>query len=105
MLARRHHRVSGLVHEQRRAHVVDLGPRLDDARADVDDRLDDAVLGPGNDDGPHAALDGIARLPRAEHLLVRLVQHDAREQCVVAEPAAVAQHRDRPRDLFAGQHL
>ena len=76
---------------------VELGPLLDHARADVDDRLDDAALGTGDDDRAHAALDRVARLPLREHVLGRLVQHDAREERAFGEATAVAQDRDRAR--------
>ena len=103
--ANRADRLRGLVHEQGRADRLDFGPRFDHPRADVDDRLDHAALGTGNDDTAQTPLDGIAGLPPREHLLHRFVQHDAREQRAVGDPAALAQDRDRALDLVTREHL
>ncbi len=79
--------------------VDDLAPR---------DRHDDLVqlhAGSGHDDEPHLALDGIARLPAREVVLVGLVQHDVREQRRLGDATRRAHDLDRALDLVAGQHL
>lgn len=98
-------RLRGFVHEKGGPHGGNLFPTLDHARADLDDGLDHSALRAGNDDAAQPPFDGITRLPLREHVLDRLVQHDAREQRTLGQAAAVAQHGHCTLHFRAREHL
>ena len=91
-------------HQQRRPHVGVVTPLDDLAGGHRHDHLVEVHARAGHDDHARRRSTGSPAFQR-DLVLVRLVQHDVREQRVLGHPARLAQDLDRALDLVAGEHL